>query len=1052
MSSTFSAYAGEKTDEATLRKNIEQQVLTVKGTVKDSYGQSIIGAGITVQGTTKGTITDLDGNFILKNISEKSVLKISYMGFQSQTITVTSNKDLTIILKEDSELLDEVVVVGYGTQKKVNLTGAVGMVKAEALESRPVQNVAQALQGVVPGLNFSVNNSGGELDNSLNFNIRGGGTIGDGSSSSPLVLIDGIEGNMNTLNPNDIESVSVLKDAASASIYGARAAFGVILITTKDGKDGKTKVNYTFNTRFADATNLPKMMDSHQFAQYYNAAAANSGQSKIFSDDIMDRIKQYQAGTLKDGTEWNNTVGNWKVYVGPNANTDWFKTFYKNWVPSTEHNVSISGGSEKIQYHVSGSYLNQKGLLKFGEDKFNRFTFNGKFTAILNEWATLKYNSKFTREKFKKPSYVGAYNPYFFHNIARRWPTNPIYDNNGFLMPSMEVIDMKDGGTYKKEVDYNTQQAALILEPIKDWKINIEGSIRTMTYFNHWDQLQTYYHNNKSELVPMGTNSSTHESTSKENYYTTNMYSSYFKQLGGHYVRVMGGFNAELTKNRNLSGSKNTLISQSVTAINAATVDPKIYGGYNHNSVCGFFGRVNYNFQEKYLLEVNGRYDGSSRYVGSKRWGFFPSVSAGWNISHEDFFKDFGDNTQIETLKFRGSWGKLGNMNTKSWYPFYQTMPTGSDYNWLVDGNRINYASTPGLISMNNTWEAIETVDFGLDLGAFNNRLTGSFDWFLRKTNDMIGPAPDLSASLGTSVPKVNNCDMKSYGFEIEIGWRDHINDFQYGVKLVMSDSQQEVTRYPNESMDIGRYYNGRKFGEIWGLTTIGIAQTDAEMNEHLSRVDQASLGSNWQAGDIMYKDMNGDGKISSGDNTKGNSGDYSIIGNSTPRYNYGITLDAAWKGFDFRCFLQGVAKRDYWTPGPYMWGANGQSMWQAAGFKEHWNFWRPEGDPLGANTNAYYPRVAFNGGKNTKKQTRYLQNAAYIRVKNIQLGYTLPRDITSMIGLTGVRVYVSGDNLLTFTSMSDIFDPEALGGLWGNSGKLYPLQKVISLGVNVNF
>lgn len=1032
--------------------NNGKKIIHVNGKVIDENGEPIIGAIVTEnENKSNGTISDFNGDFNF-SLSKNNSFSVSYLGYQPEVISSINKANFTITLKANTKVLDEVVVVGYGTQKKVNLTGAVGMVKSEALESRPVQNVAQALQGVVPGLNFSVNNNGGELDNSLNFNIRGSGTIGDGSSSSPLVLIDGIEGNMNTLNPSDIKTVSVLKDAASASIYGARAAFGVILITTKSGKSGETKVNYTFNTRFADATNIPNMMDGYQFAQYFNAAASNSGQSPVFSTDVMDRIQQYQAGTLKDGTQWDEIGGSWKNYSGANADTDWFKTFYKNWVPSTEQNVSISGGSEKVQYHVSGSYLNQNGLLKFGKDKFNRFTFNGKITTKLYEWATLTYNSKFTREKYNKPSYVGLSNPYFFHNIARRWPVNPLRDNNGFLMAGMEAIELQDGGNYKKEVDYNTQQAALVLEPIKDWQINIEGSIRTTTFFSHWDQLQTYSHDKEGDLIPYGTNSSTHESTSKENYYTTNIYTSYFKQLGGHYVRILGGFNAELTKNRNLNGSKNTLISQSITAINGATLDPKIYGGYNHNSVCGFFGRINYNYQEKYLLEVNGRYDGSSRYVGSKRWGFFPSVSTGWNISHEDFFKDFGEKTQIGTLKIRGSWGKLGNMNTKSWYPFYQTMPTGSDYNWLVDGNRINWADTPGLISMNNTWETIETLDIGLDWGAFNNRLTGSFDWFSRKTNDMIGPAPDLSASLGTSVPKVNNCNMKSYGFELELGWRDHINDFKYGIKFVLSDSQQEVTRYPNESMDVDRYYNGRKFGEIWGLTTIGIAQTDEEMTEHLSKVDQSSVGSNWQAGDIMYKDLNGDGKINSGENTKGNSGDYSIIGNSTPRYNYGVTLDAAWKGFDFRCFLQGVAKRDYWTPGPYMWGALGQNMWQAAAFAEHWNFWRPEGDPLGANTNAYYPRVAFNGGKNTQTQSRYLQNAAYLRVKNIQLGYTLPRDIVSMAGLSGVRVYVSGDNLLTFTSMSDIFDPEALDGFSGNSGKLYPLQKVISVGVNVNF
>ena len=330
----------------------------------------------------------------------------------------------------------------------------------------------------------------------------------------------------------------------------------------------------------------------------------------------------------------------------------------------------------------------------------------------------------------------------------------------------------------------------------------------------------------------------------------------------------------------------------------------------------------------------------------------------------------------------------------------------------------------------------------------------GSFDYFVRHTKDMIGPAPELSSALGTTVPKINNCDMKSYGFELEIGWRDQIGGVKYGIKALLSDDQQKITRYPNESMNVSQYYKGRMLGDIWGLTTIGIAQSQEEMDAHLAKVDQSTLGSNWGAGDIMYADLDGNGKIDNGSNKLGDTGDYRIIGNNTPRYKFGLTLDAAWKGWDFRVFFQGVAKRDLWLDGCYFWGANAQgNEWQSTGFVEHWDFWRPEGDPLGANLDAYYPKVNFDGGRNAQVQTRYIQNGAYIRMKNIQLGYSLPEAWIKNAGMSSVRFYVSADNLLTFTSLSDIFDPEATGSLAGTGpGKLYPLQKVISLGVNVNF
>ena len=1041
--------------------NISQQNGKVTGTVLDVLGP-ITGASVVVKGTTNGNVTDIDGNFTLEGVKNGDIIQISFIGYIPQEIKYTGQSTLQITLEEDTQKLDEVVVVGYGTQKKINVTGAVGMVNSEVLESRPVQNVSQALQGVVPGLNLTVGSSGGSLDAAMNINIRGAGTIGDGSGSSPLILIDGIEGNLNTVNPNDIESVSVLKDAASASIYGARASFGVILVTTKSGKSGNTRVSYSGNVRFNDALGIPDIMDSYTFAQYFNRASANRGGSDIFSPSVMERIKAYQEGTLA-ATTIDNGSGIWQKWANANGNTDWFDEFYANWVASQEHNISISGGSEKTQFVISGSLMDQNGLMRHGDDSFQRFTLNGKITNQVTDWFSITYNMKWTREDFERPTYLTSS---FFHNLARKWPVHPAYDPNGFPMDEGEVEQMENGGKQNSQKDFYTNQIQLKFEPIKDWTINIEGSHRATTQYQHWEVLPVYAYDVKGQpyytVWDMGYGSyaagasRVDEYSWKENYYTTNIYSDYSKQFdNGHYFKVMAGFNAELYKTRSIEAIKNTLITPNVPTINTATEDPQAYGSYADNAVAGFFARVNWNYKDKYMFEANGRYDGSSRFIGDKRWGFFPSFSAGWNIARESFMESFAEQASMGSLKVRASWGQLGNTNTNdAWYPFYQTMPQGSNYSWLVNGSRPNYAYNPGIVSADKTWETVETWDVGLDWSFLSNRLTGSFDYFVRYTYDMIGPAPELSSSLGTSVPKINNSDMKSYGFELELGWRDQIKDFSYGAKFVLSDDQQEILKYPNDSYDVGSYYKGRHLNDIWGLTTIGIAKTQEEMDAHLAKVDQSTLGSNWGAGDIMYADLNNDGKIDKGSNKLGDTGDYRIIGNSTPRLKFGITLDAAWKGFDVRLFMQGVAKRDLWLDGCYFWGANGTgNEWQATGFAEHWDFFRPEGDPLGANLDAYYPRVNFGGGRNTAVQTRYLQNGAYLRLKNVQLGYTLPSVWTQKAGMSSVRVYLSGDNLATITSLSSIFDPEGTDSLAGTgSGKLYPLQRVISVSLNVNF
>ncbi len=1054
---------------ATLSLGLFAQNITVSGTVTDDTGFEVIGATVIVVGdATRGTVTDIDGNYTLTNVPANASLQFSYVGLKTEIVAVNGRSTINLVMKSDTELLDEVVVVGFGTQKKVNVTGAVSSIDSKALESRPVQNVSQALQGVIPGLNFSQTNSGGTLNSQMSINVRGAGTIGAGSSSSPLILIDGVEGNLNAINPADIENISVLKDAAASSIYGARAAFGVILVTTKSGKSGRTNVSYQANVRFSDANQVPQMLDSYRFAQYFNEAAKNSGQGAVFGDEALKNILNYQAyqsGTYtetmpdqyKDAIMFGTTADSnnrWLLYGGGTANTDWFKEMYKNWVPSHEHNLSVSGGNEKVTYHVSGNFLDQNGLIRHGEDVFNRYSLNGKVSVKMSDYVTMNYNNRWIREDYSRPSYMTGL---FFHNIARRWPTNAVFDPNGHYIEGNEILQMRDGGIDKDQKDYLYQQLQFVITPIEDWFIRAEGNYNTVNRFNHWDVLPIYGYdsNNQPFAAPWqggdAGQSDVSEAAWKDNFASVNLYTDYsFKLNEDHSFKVMGGSNIELMKTRSLSAAKKDLITPNVPTLNTSTnATPRVSGGYAHWATLGFFARLNYNFQEKYLFEANVRRDGSSRFIGDKTWGTFPSFSVGWNMANEDFFSSLND--YISTFKLRGSWGQLGNMNTNSWYPFFQSMSVSSSAgSWLVNNQKPTISSAPGIVSSLMTWETIQSWNIGLDWNALNGRFTGAFDVFNRTTKDMIGPAPELSSILGTGVPKINNADMESYGWELELNWRDKIADFSYGVKLVLSDDQQRITRYPNDSYSLSTWYNGRKNGEIWGYTTVGIAKSDTEMQQHLDK-NRPSWGSNWAAGDVMFKDLNDDGVVNNGENTLQNHGDLSIIGNSTPRYKFGITLDGAWKGFDARIFLQGIAKRDYVLGGAYFWGADSGGMWQSTGFAEHWDFFRSEDNPLGANLNSYYPRPLFGNGKNQQTQTRYLQNAAYLRIKNIQLGYTLPKHLTEKVAMQNVRFYVSGDNLVTFSDITGVFDPELLGGDWG-AGKLYPLSKVISVGLNINF
>lgn len=1032
---------------------------TVTGTVTDNANEPIIGASVLVKGTTIGSTTDLNGVFTLKNVKKGSVIVISYIGYKTQTIEFRGdNLTFNVTMQENSHSLDDVVVVGFGTQRKSNITEAVSTVDTKLLGSRPVTNLGQALQGTVPGLNLSVSGYGGQLGQTMSVNIRGTGTISTGSYASTLVLIDGIEGNMNNLNPDDIESISVLKDAASSSIYGSRAAFGVILITTKKGKAGKTNVSYSFDARYAGPNKLPNLMNSWQFANYFNEGSVNGGGSAIFDEDTMTRIKKYMNGEITT-TTIANANGNWQFHEKANDNVDWYDKQYQ-WSWSQEHNLNISGGSEKTQYYVSANYLDQDGNLRFGDDKYKRFSSNAKFNAKPYKWLDVEVNAKYVYSKLDNPLYTEL-GGLFYHDIVRMWPTMPFKDPNGYYMRNGKLNQLTNGSRSKTSNNNVYLQSQLVFHPLENWNIYANIGYRILDGLRLQNLNKVYEHNAAGEplLLAYGGSYTAGQTGAmqyweKANHMTTSIYSDYLLNINDHQFKFMAGMNAEKYHFRNLDVKRMDLITEEVPEINAATGEDVINGAQAYNwATAGFFGRVNYDYLNKYFVMANIRYDGSSRFLKDDRWGTFGSFSLGWNIAAEDFFP-VNENI-INQLKPRVSWGSLGNQNTNSYYPMYLLQSvTANGGMWLMDGSKPSIASVPGSISTSLTWETVNSLNIGFDLGMFRNRLNVNFDWYNRKTKNMVGPAAEIASIYGTSMPSSNNTDLHTNGWELTISWRDNIGQLNYNVAFNLSDSRTYVDKYPNESKSINNYYEGEELGNIWGYETHGIAKSQAEMDEWLTN-NKPSWGAGWGEGDIMYTDLNGDKVINTGANTLSDPGDRKILGNSNPRFRFGLNLGLEWKGVDFSMFWQGVMKRDLWLSGAMFWGLSG-GEWQSTGLEEHLDYYRSESTTsvFGANTNAYYPKIYMNKNMNQQVQSKYIQNGAYARLKNIQLGYTLPKSIIDKIGIQRLRVYVSAENLLTITSLSSGFDPEtAYSNYTGdNSGKTYPLQTTFAFGLNVTF
>ena len=830
-------YAYEKVE------GVQQTDGKVTGRVVDQNGEAVIGATIKVKGTTTGSITDIDGNFSLKANAGQE-LEISYVGMKPLTVKATSGA-MNIVMKDDTHTLNEVVVVGFCTQKKVNLTGAVAMVGGDDLAERPVTSAAQALQGMMPGLQIS--SSSGSMDATTSINVRGTGTIGQGSSGSPLILIDGAEGDINTVNPQDIENISVLKDAAASSIYGSRAPFGVILITTKKGKNGRPTVNYNNSFRISNLISQKHTMNSVDFASWMNDQYNNMGWGTFFNDERMAQIKAYHEatpvgpGTRKDkngnllyGIEAVDGVYKDGYAYGVD-DVDWYDAIFKSSTFSMEHNASVSGGTDDVNYYASFNYLNNNGFMKLADDKFNRYTGTAKLGVTITDWLKMNYNMRWARTDFERPSKLTES---LYNDMARQgWPILPLYDRNGHYVDSpAPALGLASAGSDTKQRDILTHQIGFVLEPVKNWLTHFDFTYRTDNSTRHWEKQMTYNYGENGDPWVYDNSSNVHEDEYKENYFNFQAYSEYTFQLDKrHNFHVLAGFQAEQMKTLAFGLQRNGILDPTRPEIDLTSglgydgvaIVPSVNGARNQWQTAGFFGRINYNYDERYLFEFNIRHDGTSRFRRDNMWKTFPSVSLGWNIAREKFWQPLVET--VNTLKLRASYGSLGNQNTNNWYQTYQTIAYNSAAgSWLQNGKKPNTTSAPGLVSTLLTWERIESWDIGLDFGLFNNRLTGSFDYYIRNTKDMVGNAPELPSILGTGVPVTNNTDLRTYGWEFQLTWRDRLaNGLSYSATFNLSDARTKITRYPNNPTNsIDTYIAGRYINEIWGYETKGLAKT----------------------------------------------------------------------------------------------------------------------------------------------------------------------------------------------------------------------------------
>ncbi len=1060
---------------------IAQVSPVVTGIVKNEQGDLLESVTVTARASTRGnnksTQTDAAGAFRFSNLLPGVTYSFSFSYVGAETLELKGyqlkageNRTVNALLKKAGDSLSQVVVVGYGTQKRANLTGAVDQIGSEYFENRPLPNITRGLQGTIPNLNITMND--GKPTRGASYNIRGATSIGSGGNA--LVLIDGVPGDANTINPNDVESVTVLKDASSAAIYGARAAFGVVLITTKSPKKHKNPVNYRGNYSINERTTTPDLVSNgYLWAKNFDEAfyswndylshPQTINSQLDFSLAYLDSLKAHDENPSLPKVSINPLTGKYQYF----SNTNWLKELYKDNNASMEHSLNVSGGSEKVNFLVSGRYYHQDGLFRYNSDDFDRYNLRFKGSIKVNDWLSINTNSDFSSYNYKYPlTSVGGLNAVWRLMAVTAFPVSPLLNPDG----TMSIVGAYSIGDFYYGKSKSTMTQNFIRNTIgfnataiKNI-LSIKGDFSYLrTSVNEQRNFFTVPYSIKpNETITSGLNYLNRSDTT-ENYYVGNLYGEYTQAFGVHNVKFLLGGNLEYNQNRALFAQRDGLLVDNLPDFNLATgLNFRLLGGGSEWATAGVFYRANYAFKNKYLLELNGRYDGSSKFPSQQSFGFFPSASVGWKVTEENFMAT--SRGWLDNLKLRGSYGSLGNGNIAP-YNFIQTI-AASTSSVIMNGVFPNYIQRPGVLPNGLTWEKATTLDVGVDVEVLNRRLTFTADWYQRATTNMFTNGQPLPAVFGAPVPRGNYADLLTKGWEVSVNWSDQIRmakPLTYSLRLTLANNVAKITKFYNPNNLLSTYYEGQQLGEIWGFETEGFFTSDADIKSH---ADQSyivvSNNNKVLPGDIKFKDLNGDNKINNGANTLNNPGDRRIIGNSAVRFPYGITGDVGWSNFSVSFFLQGVGKRD-WFPSreaAYFWGQSNRVYSFLPAFNlDRWSEDNPSQD-------AYFPRYrGYSALSGTRElavaQTRYLQDASYIRLKNLTIGYSLPTTALNKMRASTFRIYLTGQNLWTYSPMYKItknFDPEVISGsdpeinAGGGDGFSYPMQKSYTLGVNLSF
>jgi TonB-linked SusC/RagA family outer membrane protein len=1053
----------------------------ISGKVVDEKGEPLPGATIIIKEINKVVLSAVDGTFTTSVPVGTYNIAVSYVSYATTTLSkidvkAGDNTPLNITLKAEAGTLNELIIVGYGSQKRANATGAVDQISAKSLENRPTTNLSQGLQGLIPNLNLKMGD--GKPTQSPAYNIRGTTSIGQGGSA--LVLIDGFEGDPSLINPNDIETVSVLKDAASAAIYGARGVFGVVLITTKKGEKGRTSVSYSTNYAVKSPVTRPDFVTdgytwSKMFAEAFvngdGAFPQNANKTQKFSQAYLDEFKKRaESGQPYNTIDINPTTGEYTYY----GSTDYYSYLYKQNTRALENNVSVSGGSDKATFLVSARALDQSGLFRYNSDDYSMKNIRARGSIQVFPWLSIENNADYSTMNYHNPLNVGEGGG-IWRNIADEGkPTMPIFNPDGSLTFAAaytvgDFIYGKNGFDTRKEVFRNITGLRSHFFNNK-FRVNADFTFRNTTNDKNQRRVQVPYSNFKGVTAFVGTTTNDLLFDNRDTrYLATNIFAEFEDHFGkDHYFKAMAGYNYEQSTYNRVSIQRNGIIFDDATDLSLALgQNTTTGGGYEQWAILGGFSRLNYAYKDRYLVEVNGRYDGSSKFPSSQRYAFFPSVSAGWRINNEPFWHV--SDKIISDLKLRASYGSLGNGNINSYA--FQEIFNLTQSGVILNGSRPQTTRNPAVLPDGLTWETSTTTDIGLDITLLQGKLNFSGDIYSRKTTNMFTFGLTPPAVFGADRPKGNYADLTTRGWEASVTWNDRIGDgakpFSYNVRLTLADNISKIDKYQNPDKLISDYYEGQTLGEIWGYETEGFFIDAADIASHAKQNPEmrASPTGLWFPGDIKLRDLNGDGLINRGENKVGKSGDRRIIGNSAPRYTYGISLGANWHNFSISTFLQGVGKQQWYpsTETEMFWGQYNRPYNNIPKFQVG-NMWTPD------NVNAYFPRTMSRAASsNTDRtlgvaQTKYLQNVAYLRMKNLQVGYTLPTKLINRIGMRSAKVFFSGENLFTYSPMYKIVkntidvenavptDQDLNSGTTNGDGYNYPILKSYSLGLNIGF